>query len=220
MNAPRRTRAVLVDLDGTLVDTAPDMAAALNLLLAEAKREQVDLDTIRPNVSNGARALVRLGFGDKLEPKEEESLIERFLKIYAENLCRQSRLMPGFGEVLVSLGERELPWGIVTNKPGWLTSPLLRALGLSARAACIVAGDTVERRKPDPMPLLHAAEMLDLAAGDCLYVGDSERDVVAGRDAGMITIVALFGYILADDDPADWRADGMIREPAELLDWV
>ncbi len=220
MNAQRRTRAVLVDLDGTLVDTAPDMGATLNLLLAEAQREQLDLDTIRPNVSNGARALVRLGFGDKLERKEEESLIERFLETYADNLCRESRLMPGFADVLLSLGERELPWGIVTNKPGWLTSPLLRALGLSAGAACVVAGDTVERRKPDPMPLLHAAKMLNLAPGDCLYVGDSERDVRAGRDAGMTTVVALFGYILADDDPAAWRADGMIDEPAELLDWV
>ena len=196
------------------------MGATLNLLLAEAKREQLDFQAIRPNVSNGARALIRLGFGDKLAEEEEASLIERFLEVYAENLCRESRLMPGFGEVLVSLGERELPWGIVTNKPGWLTSPLLRALGLSARAACVVAGDTVERRKPDPLPLLHAAEMLDLAPGDCLYVGDSERDVRAGRDAGMTTIVALFGYILADDDPAAWRADGMIQEPAELLDWV
>lgn len=196
------------------------MGATLNLLLAEAKREQLDFQAIRPNVSNGARALIRLGFGDKLAEEEEASLIERFLEVYAENLCRESRLMPGFGEVLVSLGERDLPWGIVTNKPGWLTSPLIRALGLSARAACVVAGDTVERRKPDPLPLLHAAELLDLAPGDCLYVGDSERDVRAGRDAGMTTIVALFGYILADDDPADWRADGMIREPAELLDWV
>lgn len=196
------------------------MGATLNLLLAEAKREQLDFQAIRPNVSNGARALIRLGFGDKLAEQEEASLIERFLEVYAENLCRESRLMPGFGEVLVSLGERDLPWGIVTNKPGWLTSPLIRALGLSARAACVVAGDTVERRKPDPLPLLHAAELLDLAPGDCLYVGDSERDVRAGRDAGMTTIVALFGYILADDDPADWRADGMIREPAELLDWV
>ncbi len=196
------------------------MGATLNLLLAEAKREQLDFQAIRPNVSNGARALIRLGFGDKLAEEEEASLIERFLEVYAENLCRESRLMPGFGEVLVSLGERDLPWGIVTHKPGWLTSPLIRALGLSARAACVVAGDTVERRKPDPLPLLHAAELLDLAPGDCLYVGDSERDVRAGRDAGMTTIVALFGYILADDDPADWRADGMIHEPAELLDWV
>ncbi len=220
MKSPRRSRAVLVDLDGTLVDTAPDMGATLNLLLADAQREQLDLDTIRPNVSNGARALVRLGFGDKLERKEEESLIERFLETYADNLCRESRLMPGFADVLLSLAERDLPWGIVTNKPGWLTSPLLVALGLRAGAACVVAGDTVERRKPDPMPLLHAAKMLDLAPGDCLYVGDSERDVRAGRDAGMTTVVALFGYILADDDPATWRADGMIHEPAELLDWV
>ena len=220
MSSRRTSAVVLVDLDGTLVDTAPDMGAALNLLLKENNRPALDQSTIRPSVSNGARALVRLGFGSHLVHASEKSLVNRFLEIYSRHVCRGSHIMPGFDAVLTTLSDRAVPWGIVTNKPGWLTTPLLKALGLSTRAAIVVAGDTVAKRKPDPMPLVHATEQLGIEPGDCLYLGDSERDVEAGRTAGMTTIVALFGYIPADTDPKTWNADGMIGEPGELLDWV
>jgi phosphoglycolate phosphatase len=123
-------------------------------------------------------------------------------------------------EVLAGIRARGLNWGVVTNKPAWLTEPLLRELDLFDQAACIVSGDTLEERKPHPAPMLHACRLAGSAAAECLYVGDAERDIEAGRNAGMHTLVALFGYLLDGDDPAAWQADGMVREPLEIIDWV
>jgi phosphoglycolate phosphatase len=113
-----------------------------------------------------------------------------------------------------------MPWGIVTNKPGWLTRPLLEAIGLDRRAACAVSGDTVAERKPHPLPLLHAASLLGIEAERCLYVGDAERDIQAGRAAGMTTVVAAYGYLAAEDDPHSWQPDGFVEEPGDLLSWM
>jgi 2-phosphoglycolate phosphatase len=219
VNARARGRALLLDLDGTLLDTAPDMAAALNALRREHAREPLPFATIRPHVSRGGAALVRLGFADAA-PAEHERLRRRFLDLYRDALDAGTRLFPGFDAVLAELERAGIPWGIVTNKPGWLTAPLLASLGLATRAACVVAGDTLAKRKPHPEPLLHAATLAHRAPTECVYVGDTERDIIAGRAAGMRTVAVRYGYLAAGEDPAAWQPDGIVDRPAELLDWV
>lgn len=224
MNSARAPRAdlrtVLFDLDGTLADTAPDLADALNTLLQEQGRAPLPYDTIRPEASHGALALIRLGFG--LEPGEPgfEPLRRRFLELYAGKLCRETRLFAGMPELLEALRAEGLNWGIVTNKPAFLTEPLVAQLGLTPQAACVVSGDSTNNRKPHPEPLLHACTLAGSRPGQCLYVGDAKRDIDAGRQAGMKTLVALFGYIRSNETPAHWGADGMIHAPMEINDWV
>jgi phosphoglycolate phosphatase len=215
----RAREALLLDLDGTLLDTAPDMGGALNLLRKEHGLEPIPAATIRPVVSHGAMRLVALGFPDATGP-EFERLRLRFLDLYAANLAVGTRLFPGFDAVLETLEERGVPWGIVTNKPGWLTDPLLAALGLDRRAACAVSGDTVAERKPHPLPLLHAASLIGVQAERCVYVGDAERDIQAGRAAGMTTVVAAYGYLASGEDPRGWEPHGVVGTPLELLQWV
>ena len=214
-----RPAALLLDLDGTLLDTAPDMGGALNLLRAEHGLDPLPAATIRPAVSHGAMRLVKLGFPEA-EGDAFESLRLRFLELYAANLAIGTRLFPGFDLVLDALEGSGLPWGIVTNKPGWLTAPLLAALGLDGRAACAVSGDTVAERKPHPLPLLHAAQLVDVDPTACVYVGDAERDIQAGRAAGMTTVVAAYGYLSDDEDPLQWQPHGVVHAPEELLHWV
>jgi len=214
-----RGRALLLDLDGTLLDTAPDMAGALNRLRREQGRADLPFETIRPHVSHGGAALVRLAFGGAA-PAELERLRLRFLELYRADLATETKLFPGFPFVLQSLESAGIPWGIVTNKPGWLTTPLLAALGLASRVACVVAGDTLPERKPHPAPLLHAAKLAGCEPGHCVYAGDTERDIVAGRAAGMQTVAVRFGYLALGEDPAAWRPDGIVDRPADLLDWL
>lgn len=212
--------AVLFDLDGTLADTAPDLAAALNAMLLSDGREALPFSHIRPWVSWGALRLIRLGYGDDLAAARMTELRGRFLACYEAGLCRASRLFPGIPEALAALEAAGIPWGIVTNKPGWLTEPLLAALGLAERAGTVISGDTLPYSKPHPMPLLHAARELRVPAAGCAYVGDNERDVAAGRAAGMFTIAAAWGYIPAGDDPAAWQADRLVHAPAGLTELV
>lgn len=220
MSRPPVASCVLLDLDGTLLDTAPDMARALNRLRRERGLAALPLSQLRPGVSHGATGLIKLGFAlDSTEPLFEE-LRQRFLTLYARDLMRDTVLFEGMAETLAHLENRGIPWGIVTNKPGWLTTPLLEALDLFERAACVVCGDTLAKRKPDPEPLLHASDLVGVAAEHCLYVGDAPRDMEAGRRAGMVTLAARFGYRHDSDDPATWGADGVIDQPGELLAWV
>ncbi|MDX1605289.1 MAG: phosphoglycolate phosphatase [Candidatus Competibacterales bacterium] len=211
---------VLFDLDGTLLDTAPDLGQALNRLLAERGRSPLSAERIRPVVSHGSIGLLGLGFGVAAGHPEFESLRARFLALYGAALAEQTTLFPGMAAVLQTLERRGMPWGVVTNKPAALTEPLLAALGLAARAACIVSGDSVARAKPDPLPLLHACARIGVAPDRCLYVGDAERDVQAGRRAGMTTLVARYGYLAADERPEAWGADGLIDSPQALCDWL
>jgi phosphoglycolate phosphatase len=213
-------RTVLFDLDGTLADTAPDLAGALNALLVENGRQPLPYEIIRPQVSHGATALITLGFGLAAGAPGFEALRQRLLVIYRAGLCRETRLFPGMAEVLAALRARGCNWGVVTNKPAFLTEPLMAALGLGADAACIVSGDSTTNRKPHPEPMLHACALAGSRPEQCLYVGDAERDVTAGKTAGMQTLVALFGYIGENERPQDWGADGMIHNPHELLDWL
>lgn len=211
---------ILFDLDGTLADTAPDLAGALNVMLLEDGRAALPFESIRPWVSWGALRLIQLGYGKDLEAERIAELRQRFLACYEAGLCRESRLFPGIAEALEALQGANIPWGIVTNKPGWLTEPLLAALGLGGRAGSVISGDTLPHAKPHPMPLLHAARELGRPAASCVYVGDNVRDIEAGRAAGMYTVAATWGYIPAEDDPASWQADRSMKQPQELMQLV
>jgi phosphoglycolate phosphatase len=218
MNTGNHIRTLLMDLDGTLADTAPDLASALNALLHEEGRAPLPYASVRPFVSYGAPRLVRLGFGEALPADEFERLRQGFLDHYERVLCRETKLFPGFADVLDAIESRGGRWGVVTNKPGWLTLPLIRALGLDQRAASIVSGDTTPRRKPHPDPLLHAAGEMAADTATCVYVGDAERDIQAGRAAGMFTVAVRWGYIPDDEDPDAWNAHQVIDHPMDLLD--
>lgn len=214
-----RFTGVLFDLDGTLIDTAPDMGGALNRLRGEEGLPPLSAETIRPHVSHGALALLRLGFGE-LEDVRRDELRQRFLGLYRADLALDSRPFDGIHSLLDDIESRGLRWGVVTNKPGWLTDPLLDELGLAERAACVVSGDTVENKKPHPQPMFHACDLAGLQADTCIYVGDALRDIEAGNAAGMTTIVASYGYIDAGEQPADWGAHGVIEHPEQLIGWL
>lgn len=214
------TKAVLFDLDGTLVDTAPDLGYALNLQRGLHGLAPLPDDVIRPQASHGARGLLMLGFGIGHEDSGFSPMRQEFLQLYADNLCKHSRLFDGMDELLTELEARKLPWGVVTNKPASFTEPLLSILDLADRAACIVSGDTCPEPKPHPGPLLHASVLIGIAPEHCLYVGDAERDVEAARNAGMPCVVANYGYLGEADDPHSWGADGFIQQPQELIKFL
>ena len=211
---------VLFDLDGTLLDTAPDLAVALNRLRREHGVSELPPAAIRPTVSHGSPGMLKLGFGLESDDARYEALNQRFLALYREAIAVQTGLFPGMAEVLARLETAGIPWGVVTNKPGWLTEPLLKALDLWARAACVVSGDTLAKRKPDPEPLWYACERVGIAPARAWYVGDAERDVQAGNRAGMKTLIAGFGYLGAEDRPEEWGATGWLERPADLLGWL
>lgn len=214
------TRTILFDLDGTLLDTAPDLAAALNVVLQENRRQPLPYEHIRPVVSHGGMALIKLGFRINSSDPAFSKLRQRLLDVYRENISRHTRPFPGISELLEAIEQRGLNWGIVTNKPAWLTEPLLKDLGLFDRAACVVSGDTLDERKPHPAPMLHASELANSPPQQCVYIGDAERDIEAGNNAGMQTLVALFGYLQEGDDPRNWNASSMIEQPHDLLAWL
>lgn len=220
MNAPI-VQAVLFDLDGTLLDTAPDLVSAANAALADAGYAPLSLAALRPHVSAGAGAILLAGLeqhgGD---PARLDDLLPSMLKAYRENIARHTRLFDGMDAVLDALEARGLPWGVVTNKPAWLTDPLLAALDLSARAACVISGDTVAEKKPHPLPMLEAARRVGHEAAACVYVGDAGRDIEAGQRAGMRTLAALYGYLTDGDDPRAWGADDLIDAPRDLFPWL
>ena len=216
----RAIQLVLFDLDGTLADTAQDLARALNETLEANGRPALPFAAIRPHVSNGASALVRFGF--RMEPDEPgfDALRLALIDHYQRDIAAATRLFPGMDELLEALERRGVPWGVVTNKPAYLTEPLMAALGLAGRAACIVSGDSTPTPKPDPAPIHLACTIAGIAAAHSLYVGDAARDIEAGRNAGALTLAALFGYLGEGDVPQEWGADGYIQHPIEVLDWV
>jgi phosphoglycolate phosphatase len=209
-------RAVLFDLDGTLADTAPDLVAVLNAMLAEHGRAPMPYAVARNEVSNGSSGLVKLGFGDALPAVEFEALRQRFIDLYAANVCVKSRLFMSLEDICRALSRSGTPWGVVTNKPAIMTVPLLDQLGVGSMAGTIVSGDQLPQRKPHPAPLLLAAEELGVEPGRCIYVGDAPRDIEAGRAAGMSTVAAGYGYIRPHEDVLGWRPDHLVRHPQEL----
>jgi 2-phosphoglycolate phosphatase len=211
--------AVFFDLDGTLVDTAPDMVGALQELQREYGVPTIDYRFGRSNVSNGAIGLLRVGFPD-LDEEFQEALVPSYLDYYAPRVCQATVIFPNLGELLEILDENSRPWGVVTNKPTYLTEPLMAQLGLDSRSSATVSGDTLTTRKPDPAPLLHACQLADVDPARSIYVGDAWRDIEAGRAAGMRTIAATYGYITDDDEPRGWGADDMVENTADLAQMI
>ena len=212
--------AVLFDLDGTLADTAPDLAAALNRVRRARGLDPVPESRLRPSSSHGARGLLGTGMGISPEHPDYPTLRDAFLAEYEAALCVGTTLFADVDALLDAIEARSLKWGIVTNKATRYTTPLLELLGLGRRAGAIVCGDTTPYVKPHPAPLLVAAERLGIAPERCVYVGDAERDVTAGVAAGMHTIVARYGYIEPHEAPEAWPADGLIENPRALLLWL
>ena len=220
MNEAPPRRGVRFDLDGTLLDTAPDLAAALNRTRADHGLPALPEAAIRPWVSHGSYALTRLGFDYAETSGEFETARLALLDHYHAHLAEGTTPFAGMAELLADIEARDLAWGIVTNKPGWLTEPLLARLGLGWCPACVVSGDTLPERKPHPAPLLHAARLIGCAPACCVYVGDAERDVAAGRAAGMRTLVASYGYIAPDEQPERWEAHAIVDSPAAIARWL
>ena len=210
-------QGILFDLDGTLADTAPDLAAAVNRMRHDRGLEMVPLEQLRPLASAGARGLLGGAFGIGPEHHDYASMRDEFLANYEADLCIETILFPGIGEILDDLDSRGVRWGIVTNKVARLTEPLVAQLGLDTRAGCVVSGDTTPHSKPHPAPLLHAAKELDLSPERIVYVGDDLRDVQAGFAAGMVTVAAAYGYCGNDIPPTQWHAKHVVNSTAELL---
>jgi phosphoglycolate phosphatase len=217
---PPRCAAVLFDLDGTLIDSAPDLAGAANDLRAARGLPPLPYEQLRPMVGAGARGMVGVAFGVAPGHAEFEPLKDAFLSRYAERLLHSTRVFDTVAPVLAALDAAHLPWGIVTNKAHRFTDPIVAGLGLDRRAAVVIAGDTTPRSKPHPDPLLEAARRMVLAPAACAYVGDDLRDVQAGRAAGMATVAAAWGYLGQGDGVHDWGADAVLNLPAELLNWL
>lgn len=212
--------AVLFDLDGTLADTAPDMALTVNRMLEKRGRPKVAVEQVRPFVSRGARGMIASAFNIAPEDPGFRELRDEFLATYPENLCVDTRIFPGMDDVLALIESRGMKWGVVTNKFERFAVPLLADLGLTQRMAIVVGGDTCPRPKPFPDPLLHAAANMGVAPMHTLYVGDDERDVQAARAARMPVVVAAYGYLGDGPPPALWGADAVVDKPAGIADWL
>ncbi|MDB4614676.1 HAD-IIIA family hydrolase [bacterium] len=213
----KKPAGVLFDLDGTIVDSAPDYIAALNQLLRDEGRDEVDFEVARGSVSRGAYALLALGFGEEGKSPARMKLRERLLEIYSNALTERSTLFHGVIDVLDAIEQRGITWAIVTNKPTFLTIPVVEHFRLSRRAAAIVCGDTLEVAKPSPEPLYHACQQASLDPTETVMVGDALCDIQAGNAAGAKTVVATYGYTVEAIDVAQWGADYSIDSPIELL---
>jgi N-acetyl-D-muramate 6-phosphate phosphatase len=208
--------AVLFDLDGTLLDTAPDFVSVVNRMLIEDQRATLPFDIIRAGVSNGTRGLVRLAFELEEHADEFEPRRRRMLELYERNLLNATRPFPGMAELLKTIGRRGLKWGVVTNKPHYLAEPLLQGIALDPSFSVLICPDHVRRTKPDPEPLLLACERMATAVDEVIYIGDHRRDIEAGRGAGMRTVAAAYGYLEADESAADWNADFIADSVADI----
>lgn len=212
--------AVLFDLDGTLADTAPDLGGAANFLLQEEGRPQQALDLLRPYTSQGARGLLRAGFGIEPDAPGYERLAQRFLEIYAERICQKTVLFDGIPSLLDTLENLGLGWGIVTNKRMRFTDPLVQLLKLTPRTPCVVSGDTTAEAKPSALPILHACKLLGADPARSIYVGDDLRDIQAGRAAGCLTVAVSYGYLGHSGPLESWGADLIIEHPSQLADYI
>lgn len=209
-------KAILFDLDGTLLDTAPDFILSVNRLRARHGEAPLPAATIRAEVSNGARALTRLATGlDDNDPALDSANAD-LLAIYREILGQHSALFPGMADALHWIEAQGMAWGIVTNKPSWFTDPLLAVLALPFTPASVVCPDHVQRRKPDPEPMLLACQQCHCTPAEAVYFGDHARDIEAGRAAGMPTVACAWGYIGADESITDWQADHTIASPGQI----
>lgn len=211
---------VLFDLDGTLLDTAADIANALNATLQYENKNAISYNEIRNAISLGTTALIMLAFGNKQSKKDLLRRQNFFLNYYEKNICTDTTIFTGMENVLDELEQQGVKWGVVTNKAAFLTDALLDELNLSERACSVISGDTLKYRKPSPEQLYFAATQCNVLATECIYVGDAQRDIESGNRAGMLSLLASYGYIARDDQPETWQANGIIQSPEEILDWL
>jgi len=211
---------VLFDLDGTLADTAPDLIAALNQAIKLRGFTEVPPETIKPYISYGAARMLKKSMNGALNDTQLDELLEQMLSYYQTHLAEQTRLFQGMQTLLDELEAKGLKWGVITNKRERFTLPLMTALDLAERAACIVSGDTTANSKPHPEPMLAACIQASVPANECLYVGDSAHDIEAGKRANMKTLAAVYGYLKPDDKPGKWGADALINSPADISNWI
>ena len=212
--------AFLFDLDGTLLDTADDLGAALNSVLRANQIAEVTSEIYRPAASNGAAALLEAGFKELWPSLAQAQLIKQLVDSYAQNIAKYTQCFAGIEPLLISLDHKKIKWGIMTNKPGFLTEPLVAAIPALKNAAVVISGDTLEEAKPSPLPLLHCAKLMDVIPDRCLYIGDAERDIQAGKAAGMPTATALWGYIPSDAEALTWKADFNWRSPIDAFNHI
>lgn len=213
-------RCVLFDLDGTLIDSAPDLAGAANAMRTARGLPALPYEQLRPMVGSGARGMVGTAFA--LAPGADgfDALRDEFLRRYEQSLLQQTAVFEAMEPVLQALERAALPWGIVTNKHARFALPVVRGLGLEPRAAALVCGDTTAHSKPHPEPLLEAARRAGVAPQACVYVGDDLRDMQAGRAAGMHTLAAAWGYLGETEPVHAWGADAVLQSPHALLEWM
>ncbi len=210
----------MFDLDGTFADTAPDLAAALNAVRATRDLPPLPLDVLRPQASHGSAGLLKVGMNVTPDSPDFNALRDIFLDHYANNICINTTLFSGISDLIDELERREMPWGIVTNKPHIYTLPLMQALGYADRAACLISGDTCAHAKPHPEPMNKACEIINVAPEHCLYLGDDVRDMQAANAVSMRGIIARYGYIAADAQLDTWQAHAIVDHPGELLDLI
>ena len=219
--ANNRVRAVLFDLDGTLVDSAPDLVGCVQDVMRERGARPLPFRSLRPVVSRGMRGLLTAAYGaDFIDCEEYPDVLERCLKLYSERLADRSRLFPHMRRVLDSLARRQLPWGVVTNKPEYLTRPLLEALDLADECAVAVGGGTTTHTKPHPEPMIYAADRLSVKPRACVMLGDDPRDIQAAHSAGMAGLAAAWGYFPPEEDLSAWGAAAVLQSPRDLLGWI
>ncbi len=211
---------ILFDLDGTLLDTAPDLICSLNRALRNEGLQPVGDEQVRPYISYGAAAMVRQCLDNTADPALLGKILEFMLDDYENNIAEHSVFFPGMENLLAVLEKHGIKWGIVTNKLERFTNPLMDELKLTCRAACIISGDTTGNSKPHPEPMLEACRRAGVTADECLYIGDSAHDIEAGKRAGMKTLAAVYGYLKPEDDPSSWHADALISHPSEILSWL
>jgi phosphoglycolate phosphatase len=210
---------VLFDLDGTLVDTAPDLIASLNKSLKQYGYDEVPAEKVRPFISYGAVAMINQSVG-QVSQQIQEQILETMLALYQDNIDEHSQFFSGITDTLATIESLGLKWGIVTNKRERFTQPLVSAFKLTTRAACIISGDTTANSKPHPEPMLTACAQAKVKPEECVYIGDALHDIDAGKNANMKTLAATYGYLKPDDKPSEWGADALIESPAQITEWI
>lgn len=213
-------RGVLFDLDGTLLDTAPDFLFSLNQLRKELCLSELPLSAIRPITNLGSKAMLKHALNITEEDANFDALRAKFLGLYEQHIADQTRFFPEADDVLTYLESKQIPWGIVTNKLTRHTTALLKLLQIDHRPACVICGDTLTKYKPDPAPILHACQLINVSPAACLFVGDAMTDVLASKAAGTRSLVAMYGYINHNDNPHSWEADGYIDKPSQIIEWM
>ena len=216
----KKIQAVFFDLDGTLLDTAPDLAYAMNLLLDEHNKPPLVFDDFRFHIYGGTKTMLAHALAIDESDANYQDIRESYLQKYRQHLTKATTFFPYIEQVLEHLDELGIPWGIITNKPGWLTQPLMEHFAIDSRSCCIISGDDLEKRKPHPDPLLHAATLSQIDPTRAIYVGDTETDVIAARAAGMFSISMLYGYHQRDSRPDQWPTHALLETAAEIMTWV